>query len=140
MIYSDHAPILAVLNSQCTRINKRFRFENWWLMDTDYNDIAMQSWQHSFNRDFSQKTKFLAADLRKWRKRNPETMTYSRRSKTKSSSNRDYHLLSRTTLSNKTYMTRTKTSWLKKKPTTFREPRKTGQLQVTETPPFSIMQ
>jgi len=64
-MYSDHVPILAVLNSQRSRISKPFRFENWWLMDIDYNDIAKQSWQHSSKRDFSQKTKFLATDLRK---------------------------------------------------------------------------
>lgn len=32
MMYNDHAPILAALNSQHPRINKPFRFENWWLM------------------------------------------------------------------------------------------------------------
>ena len=71
MMYSDHAPILAVLNSQRPRINKPFRFENWQLMDTDYHDIAKQSWQRSSNRDFFHKTKYLAADLRKWGKKKP---------------------------------------------------------------------
>jgi len=40
-------------------------------MDNDYHDIARQSWHRSSTRDFSQKTKFLAADLRKWRKKKP---------------------------------------------------------------------
>jgi len=70
-MYSDHAPILAVPNSQRRRTCKPFRFENWWLMENEYKDIAKQSWQRSTNRDFSQKTKFLAADIRKWRKRKP---------------------------------------------------------------------
>ena len=33
MMYSDHATILAVLNSQRPRTNKPFHFENWWLME-----------------------------------------------------------------------------------------------------------
>ena len=31
MMKSDHAPILAVLNSTRTKTNKPFKFENWWL-------------------------------------------------------------------------------------------------------------
>jgi hypothetical protein len=54
-MYNDHAPILAVPNSQRTRSRKPFRFENWWLMENEYKDIAKQSWQRSTNRDFSQK-------------------------------------------------------------------------------------
>ena len=72
MMYNDHAPILAVLNSQRPRTNKPFCFENWWLMEQEYHEIAKQSWQRSSARDFSQKTKFLAADLRKWRRKKPK--------------------------------------------------------------------
>jgi hypothetical protein len=68
-MYSDHAPILAVLNSTPHHTNKPFRFENWWLREQEFQDIAKQSWQRSSTRDFSHKTKFLAADLRKWRKK-----------------------------------------------------------------------
>jgi endonuclease/exonuclease/phosphatase family metal-dependent hydrolase len=71
MMYSDHSPILAVLNSTRPRIHKPFRFENWWLMEQDFQDIAQQSWQRSSARDFSLKTKFLVADLRKWRRKQP---------------------------------------------------------------------
>jgi hypothetical protein len=71
MMYSDHAPILAVLNSERPRTNKPFRFENWWLSEQEYEDIARQSWQRSSTRDFSHKIKFLAADLRKWRRKQP---------------------------------------------------------------------
>jgi hypothetical protein len=56
MMYSDHVPILAVLNSQRVRTNKPFRFENWWLMEQDYNKVAQQSWMRSA-RSFSQKNK-----------------------------------------------------------------------------------
>ena len=72
MMYSDHAPILATLNSQRPRLSKPFRFENWWLMDKDYHHIAQTSWNKSSNRVFSQKLKFLAADLKKWRKSKPK--------------------------------------------------------------------
>jgi hypothetical protein len=72
MMYSDHAPILAVLNSTRPRTNKPFRFENWWLMEHDFQNIAQQSWQRSSTRDFSYKTKFLAADLKKWRRKKPK--------------------------------------------------------------------
>jgi hypothetical protein len=71
MMYNDHAPILALLNSQRPRINKPFRFQIWWLMDQDYHEISQQSWQHSYTRDFSHKTKFLVADLRKWWRKKP---------------------------------------------------------------------
>ncbi|KAG2575025.1 hypothetical protein PVAP13_7KG403040 [Panicum virgatum] len=60
MMYSDHAPILAVLNSQCPRTNKPFRFENWWLMEQEYHEITKQSWQRS------------SAHLRKWRRKKPK--------------------------------------------------------------------
>ena len=72
MMYNDHAPILAILNSQRPRISKPFRFENWWIMDKDYHHIAQTSWNRSSNRVFSQKLKFLAADLKKWRKSKPK--------------------------------------------------------------------
>jgi hypothetical protein len=55
MMYIDHASILVVLNSKRQCIRKPFRFENWWLQDQDYQDLAKQSWQRSSNRDFSKK-------------------------------------------------------------------------------------
>jgi hypothetical protein len=69
MMYNDHAPILAVLNSQRPLLHKPFCFENGWLPEQDFHDIAKQSWQHSSARDFSHKNKFLAADLKKWRRK-----------------------------------------------------------------------
>jgi hypothetical protein len=41
-------------------------------MEHEYHEIAKQSWQRSSTRDYSQKTQFLAADLRKWRKKKPK--------------------------------------------------------------------
>ena len=71
-MYNDHAPILAILNSQRLRISKPFRFENWWIMDKEYHHIAKTSWNRSSNHVFLQKIKFLAADLKKWRKSKPK--------------------------------------------------------------------
>jgi endonuclease/exonuclease/phosphatase family metal-dependent hydrolase len=72
MLYSDHAPILEVLNSSQPRTNKPFRFENWWLMEQDFQDVAKQSWERSSTCIFSYKTKSLAAELRKWRRKKPK--------------------------------------------------------------------
>jgi endonuclease/exonuclease/phosphatase family metal-dependent hydrolase len=55
MMYSDHAPILAVLNSRRARTNKPFRFKNWWLMEQEYHKVARQSWIRSSARSFNQK-------------------------------------------------------------------------------------
>ena len=72
MLQSDHAPILAVLNSTRIRANKPFCFENWWLMEQDYQKVAQQSWQRSANKTFIQKTNYLASDLRRWRRKKPK--------------------------------------------------------------------
>jgi hypothetical protein len=71
MLCSDHAPILVVLHSNRFRTNKPFHFENWWLMEQDYHSVAKQSWQRLASRTFTQKTSFLASDLRKWRRGKP---------------------------------------------------------------------
>lgn len=72
MLQSDHTPILALLDSNRTNTAKPFRFENWWLMEQDYEEIAMASWHKSLSRPFHQKTKYLAADLKKWRRNKPK--------------------------------------------------------------------
>jgi hypothetical protein len=61
-----------VLNLSRPRIHKPFHFENWWLMEHDFQDIAQQSLERSSAHDFSLKTKFLVADLRKWRRKQPK--------------------------------------------------------------------
>jgi hypothetical protein len=40
MMHSDHAPILAVLNSLYQKPKKPFRFENWWLFENDFHQVA----------------------------------------------------------------------------------------------------
>jgi hypothetical protein len=73
MMYSDHAPILLLSISNRQRPKKPFRFENWWLMEQDFQDVAQTSWNRSATRSFSHKTRFLAADLKKWRRLKPKT-------------------------------------------------------------------
>jgi hypothetical protein len=72
MLRRDHAPILAILNSSQRRTNKPFRFENWWLMEQEYEDIAKTSWQRSTTRPFHKKANYLATDLKKWRRVKPK--------------------------------------------------------------------
>lgn len=71
MLISDHAPILALLNSQRRNTVKPFRFENWWLLEVDYDSTAKKSWAKSANRTFHQKTRYLATDLKNWRRKKP---------------------------------------------------------------------
>jgi hypothetical protein len=72
-MYSNHAPILLLPSSQRQRPKKPFRFENWWLMEEDFQQTAQQSWHISAHRSFSHKIRFLAADLKKWRAKKPKT-------------------------------------------------------------------
>jgi endonuclease/exonuclease/phosphatase family metal-dependent hydrolase len=71
MLYSDHAPILAVLDSPRPRVKKPFRFENGWLYEQDFQEVAQTSWNRSSQQSFHQKTQFLASDLKKWRRKTP---------------------------------------------------------------------
>ena len=72
MMKSDHAPILAVLNSTRTKTNKPFKFENWWLLEQDFQQVAKNSWQKSHWRPFHEKARYLAYDLKTWRKTKPK--------------------------------------------------------------------
>ena len=40
MLHSDHAPTLTILNSTRQQTNKPFCFENWWLMEQEYEQVA----------------------------------------------------------------------------------------------------
>jgi hypothetical protein len=71
MLRSDHAPILALLDSQRRNAVKPFRFENWWLLEEDYDSTAKESWAKSANRPFHQKTRYLATDLKNWCRKKP---------------------------------------------------------------------
>ncbi|WVZ63451.1 hypothetical protein U9M48_013082 [Paspalum notatum var. saurae] len=71
MLYSDHCPILLNIDSKKQLIKKLFRFENWWMQEEDFQQVAEESWFKSRNRDFALKTTYLATDLKKWRKKKP---------------------------------------------------------------------
>lgn len=71
MMKSDHAPILMVLQSNRAKPKKPFRFENWWLLEADFQREASASWVKSSSRPFHLKTAYLASDLKKWRKKQP---------------------------------------------------------------------
>lgn len=43
MLRSNHAPILTLLDSNRHPAAKPFRFEIWWLMEQDYEEIAKAS-------------------------------------------------------------------------------------------------
>ncbi|KAJ1296721.1 hypothetical protein BS78_01G324100 [Paspalum vaginatum] len=71
IMHSDHAPILTKLFSSTQHSPKPFRFENWWILEHDFQDIVKQSWSKSSHRTFSSKTSYLARDLKVWRKKKP---------------------------------------------------------------------
>lgn len=66
ILYSDHAPIVAVLQTSNRRTKKPFRFENWWLLDQDYHITASTSWNATSNKPFHIRTSQLAKDLKLW--------------------------------------------------------------------------
>jgi hypothetical protein len=73
MMYNDHAPILLLPTSQHQRPKKPFLFENWWLVEEDFQQTAQQSWHLSAHRFISHKIRFLPSDIKKWRSKKPKT-------------------------------------------------------------------
>lgn len=53
MILIDHAPILLKLQSSHVRPNESFRFENWWLLEEDFQRISSASWDNCFKVFFT---------------------------------------------------------------------------------------
>jgi hypothetical protein len=72
MMKSDRAPILLVLDSNRANVRRPFRFENWWLLEDDFTQVAKNSWLKFASRPFHQKTHYLASDLKIWRKNKPK--------------------------------------------------------------------
>ena len=75
MLQGDHAPILTMMYSMRPQTNRFFRFENWWILEQEFSEVAKQSWEKSTSRPFHLKTKYLAYDLKKWRKAKPNIPT-----------------------------------------------------------------
>ncbi|GJN40320.1 hypothetical protein PR202_gb29523 [Eleusine coracana subsp. coracana] len=71
MFYNDHAPVLAVLQSKVNKTRKPFWFENWWLLEKDFQPTAIQSWNKTASKAFNACI-HLAKDLKIWsRKKKP---------------------------------------------------------------------
>ncbi|XP_040375969.1 uncharacterized protein LOC121053292 isoform X2 [Oryza brachyantha] len=77
LIYSDHAPILAILNPANHRHRYSFKFENWWLQETDFQVTAQEAWLQAANAldaSFHSKIRQLSRGLQRWqRKKKPLT-------------------------------------------------------------------
>ncbi|XP_037479647.1 uncharacterized protein LOC119356771 [Triticum dicoccoides] len=72
IIFSDHAPILISTDGQYKKPRQDFKFENWWLMESDFQSHAKSVWRNSVNKPFCARTKHLAGALKKWcRKKKP---------------------------------------------------------------------
>ena len=69
MLYSDHAPILAIMESSNPKPRRRFRFANWWLTEVDFHETATQAWAQTTAKPFHLRTKILAASLKTWAKK-----------------------------------------------------------------------
>lgn len=65
MMYSDHAPILAVLHPSCPKPKRRFNFQNWWLCEKDFHETAIRSWSQNSGKPFHQRTNALATTIKK---------------------------------------------------------------------------
>jgi hypothetical protein len=72
MMRSDHAPILAILTSNKVKRKRPFHFENYWLLEPDFKQVAQKSWHLSQNRPFHRKLSYLASDLKTWRRSKPK--------------------------------------------------------------------
>jgi hypothetical protein len=69
---SDHAAILLSTEGPIHRIKRSFKFENWWLKEIDFQELAKTAWVSTVNKPFSSRTNNLAGKLKIWcRKKKP---------------------------------------------------------------------
>jgi hypothetical protein len=66
---SDHAAILLSTDGPVRKIKKPFKFENWWLKETDFQEHAKTVWLASKIKSFSNRTNHLAGSLKVWCKK-----------------------------------------------------------------------
>ena len=72
MLYSDHAPILAIMAPNCPKPKRRFKFQNWWLIEDDFHETGMRAWTQADGKPFHLRTRELACTIKKWvRKKKP---------------------------------------------------------------------
>jgi hypothetical protein len=69
ILQGDHAPVMAVLHSKFKKPTYYFKFENWWLLEDDFQETAMQARNTSKNQPFTTRTKHHAGALKNWRKK-----------------------------------------------------------------------
>jgi hypothetical protein len=69
IMFGDHAPILLSTQSQYRRPKLKFKFENWWTMEEDFQNVAKTAWELSANKPFHSRTTNLAGTLKKWCKK-----------------------------------------------------------------------
>lgn len=69
IILSDHAPILISTDGHFQKPKQSFKFENWWLMEDDFQDHARAAWTANRHSSFSVRTKALAGSLKRWCKK-----------------------------------------------------------------------
>jgi hypothetical protein len=69
ILYSDHAPILEILQGSNQQRKKPFRFENWWILENDFQELASKTWQDTQNKLFHSRTSTLAKNLKFWSKK-----------------------------------------------------------------------
>ena len=66
---SEHAPILVSTESQFRKPKLKFKFENWWTYENDFQEVAKCAWTASINRPFHARTTNLAGALKRWCKK-----------------------------------------------------------------------
>jgi hypothetical protein len=69
ILYSDHAPILEILQGSNQQRKKPFRFENGWILENDFQELASKTWQDTQNKLFHSRTSTLAKNLKFWSKK-----------------------------------------------------------------------
>jgi hypothetical protein len=69
IILSDHAPILVSTECKFPRPRLTFKFENWWPLEDDFQNVAKAAWSSTTNKPFRSRTKNLAGTLKKWCKK-----------------------------------------------------------------------
>lgn len=72
IILSDHVPILLSTDATSHKPKRNFKFENWWLMEKDFQSYAKAVWRSSVNKSFHNRTTNLEGALKRWcRKKKP---------------------------------------------------------------------
>ena len=69
IMFDDHAPILLSTDSQFRRPKLKFKFENWWSLEPDYQQTAKAAWALSARKPFYVRTNKLAGTLKVWCKK-----------------------------------------------------------------------